>query len=98
MLAFLVPLCEIMLCEETLAAGRLGSELTDSLTVNESLLVNSALASVHVTLSAGQTVPPPNTHTHTKPGSEYKMLLWQDRRMKANDKGLSASKAPDFCK
>lgn len=35
---------------------------------------------------------------HTEPGSEYKMLLWQDRRMKANDKGLSASEALQFCK
>lgn len=30
---------------------------------------------------------------HAEPGSKYKMLLWQDRRMKANDKGLSASEA-----
>lgn len=38
--------------------------------------------------------PPP----HLEPGSEYKMLLWQDSRMKANDKGLSASEALQFWK
>ena len=67
MLAYLVPLCEIMLCEETLAAGRLSSEFTDSMLVNESLLVNSALPRPCHTVHWSDSLPrlPPHTTSPT---------------------------------